>query len=218
MAGEINKSCGLDIHKRFLIATILSRSGEKQQQRFDRDEDGILALKNWVKSEKCDVVACESTSDFWVPIYDSLIKHLPVIIGNARDMKAFTHKKTDKIDSEVIAKLALNDMVQPSRVFPKTHREYRSYIRLRHKLVQKRTDIKNEAHAILAPEMFNLNDVLTDIFGKNGRAILSGISSGKNVDQIIQNIPPNVRKKALRSESFWTEKFPRVLQSGFRYV
>ena len=30
-------------------------------------------------------------------------------------------------------------------------------------LVQKRTDIKNEAHAILAPEMFNLKDVLTDI-------------------------------------------------------
>ncbi|AKB38122.1 Mobile element protein [Methanosarcina siciliae C2J] len=129
MAGEINKSCGLDIHKRFLIATILCRSGEKQQQRFDRDEDGILSLRNWVTSEKCDVVACESTSDFWVPIHDSLIKHLPFIVGNARDMKAFTHKKTDKIDSEVIAKLALNGMVQPSRVFPINHREYRSYIR-----------------------------------------------------------------------------------------
>ncbi|MDD3246406.1 MAG: IS110 family transposase [Methanosarcina sp.] len=142
MAGEINKSCGLDIHKRFLIATILSRSGEKQQQRFDRDEDGILSLRNWVTSEKCDVVACESTSDFWVPIHDSLIKHLPFIVGNARDMKAFTHKKTDKIDSEVIAKLALNDMVQPSRVFPKKHREYRSYVRLRHKLVQKSAKIR----------------------------------------------------------------------------
>ena len=89
MKGAINKSCGLDIHKHFLIATILSRSGEKQQQRFDRNDNGILALKNWVTSEQCDVVACESTSDFWVPIYDSLIKHLHVIIGNARDMKVF---------------------------------------------------------------------------------------------------------------------------------
>ncbi len=64
MEGEINKSCGLDIHKRFFIATILSRSGEIQQQRFDRDDNGILNLKNWVTSEECDVVACESTSDF----------------------------------------------------------------------------------------------------------------------------------------------------------
>ena len=71
-------------------------------------------------SEKCGVVACESTNDFWVPIYDLLIKHVNVIVGNARDMKAFTHKKTDKIDSEFIAKLALNEMIQPSRVFSKS--------------------------------------------------------------------------------------------------
>ena len=40
-------------------------------------------------------------------------------------MKAFTHKKTDKIDSELIAKLALNEMIQPSRVFSKEHRDFR---------------------------------------------------------------------------------------------
>ena len=71
MEGKINKACGLDIHKLFFIATILSRSGEKQQQCFARDDEGIFALKNWVTSEKCDVIACESTSDFWVPIYDA---------------------------------------------------------------------------------------------------------------------------------------------------
>ncbi|HWQ47875.1 MAG TPA: IS110 family transposase [Methanosarcina sp.] len=195
MVEIINKACGLDIHKRFSIATILSRSGEKRQQRFSRDVDGILNLKNWVISEQCDVVACESTSDFWVPIYDSLIKYLPVIVGNARDMKAFTHKKTDKLDSEFIAQLALNKMIQPSRVFVKTQREFRSYVRLRLTLVEKRTDIKNEAHSILASEMLHLKGVLTDIFGKNGRIILSGISSGKDVNQILGNLSPTIRKK-----------------------
>jgi transposase len=111
-------------------------------------------------------------------------------------MKAFTHKKTDKVDSEFIAQLALNKIIQLSRVFPKNHRDFRSYVRLRHELVQKRTDIKNEAHAVLAPEMFNLKDTLTDIFGKNGKAILSGITSGKAIDEIIENLSPNVRKKS----------------------
>jgi len=192
----INKACGLDIHKIFFIATILSRFNDKQQKRFERSDDGILTFKNWVISEQCDVVACESTSDFWIPIYDALIKHLPVIVGNVRDMKAFTHKKTDKIDSEFIAQLALNNMIRPSRVFSKDHRTFRSNVRLRHSLVQKRTDIKNEAHAILAPEMFNLKSVLTDIFGKSGRAIISGISSGKSVDQIMESLSPNIRKKS----------------------
>jgi ribosomal protein L11 methylase PrmA len=54
------------------------------------------------------------------------------------------------------------------------------------------------AHAILASEIFHLNDVLTDIFGKNGIIILSGISSGKNVDQIIGSLSLNVRKKVIR--------------------
>ncbi|AKB17764.1 Mobile element protein [Methanosarcina sp. WWM596] len=41
MEGEINNSCSLDIHKHFIIATILNRSGEKQQQRFDRNDKEI---------------------------------------------------------------------------------------------------------------------------------------------------------------------------------
>lgn len=76
----INKACGLDIHKRFLIATILGRSDEIAQKRFERNDQGILDLKSWVIEKQCDVVACESTSDFWVPIYDSLISHVTVIL------------------------------------------------------------------------------------------------------------------------------------------
>ena len=196
MEGIVNKACGLDIHKQFFIATILSRYDEKQQLRLNRDSEGIITLKNLVLSEKCGVVACESTNDFWVPIYDLLIKHVNVIVGNARDMKAFTHKKTDKIDSEFIAKLALNEMIQPSRVFSKEHRDFRSLVRLRHKFVGKRTDIKNEAHSVLSSEMIPLKGILTDIFGKSGKKILSGITSGKNVDEIIAGLPANVRKKS----------------------
>ena len=45
--------------------------------------------------------------------------------------------------------------------------------------------------------MFNLNDVLADIFGKNGISILSGITSGKSTDQIIESLSPNVCKKGI---------------------
>ena len=66
---------------------------------------------------KCEVVACESTSDFWVPIYELINDTIPVIVGNARDIKALSHKKTDKVDSKMIARLALHGMIQPSRIF-----------------------------------------------------------------------------------------------------
>jgi transposase len=74
------------------IATTISISGEKLQQRFERNDDEILALENWIISKKCNVVACESTSYFWISIYGPLMKYLPVLIGNVREMFIYTQK------------------------------------------------------------------------------------------------------------------------------
>ena len=188
-------AAGLDIHKRFIMATILWASGEKIQRRFERTAQGILAIKEWILENKCQVVACESTSDYWVPIYDALCDFVTMIVGNAHDIKVLTHKKTDKIDSENIARLALKDMIKPSRVFTRNHRDFRKLVRLRHFLVRKRTDLKNRIHSILDGELFHLSDSLTDIFGKSGMNILNGILEGKSADEIICTLPPQVRKK-----------------------
>ncbi|MFH0966146.1 MAG: transposase, partial [Methanobacteriota archaeon] len=143
MTQEYEIAAGLDIHKQFIVATILSIQGLKIQQRFERTMQGLLALKDWIIEHKCQVVACESTNNFWYHIYDTLCDNTAVIVGNAHDMKVMTHKKTDKIDSEIIAKLALKGMVAPSRVAPRFLREFRNIVRMRHFLVRKRTDLKN---------------------------------------------------------------------------
>jgi transposase len=195
MAENCTIAAGLDIHKRFLIATILNLNGVKLQQRFDRTMQGILALKDWILINKCQVVACESTSDYWVHIYDVLCDHLEVIVGNPHDMKVLSHKKTDKIDSEIIATLALKGMIKPSRIFPRIHRDFRKIVRLRHFLVRKRTDIKNRVHGILDTELFQLSNVLTDIFGKSGIKIMQGILEGKSPEDVLQSIHARVRNK-----------------------
>ena len=141
------------------------------------------------------MVACESTSDYWVQLYDLLSDYLEVIVGNPHDMKVLTHKKTDKIDSENIALLALKGMIEPSRLFPRYHRDFRKMVRLRHFLVRKRTDIKNRIHGILDSELFQLSNVLTDIFGKSGVQIMQGILDGKPADEILQLIHNRVRNR-----------------------
>ncbi len=208
MAEDLQKSCGLDVHKQFVIATVLTRGIEgKIQKRFERDDNGILRLKSFVLSENCDVVACESTNDFWMPIYDSLCDHVTVIVGNARDIKGQTHKKTDKVDSEYIALLALNGMIKPSRVFSRELRQIRSHVRLRHKIVRKRTDFKNIISSILSSEQFNLKSKLTDIFGKTGETILEGIIHGLAVDAIIQKFPARMIGRG--------DEFREILQKEF---
>ncbi len=195
MTQEYEIAAGLDIHKQFIVATILSIQGLKIQQRFERTMQGLLALKDWIIDHKCQVVACESTNNFWYHVYDALCDNSTVIVGNAHDMKVMTHKKTDKIDSEIIAKLALKGMITPSRVALRFQREFRNIVRMRHFLVRKRTDLKNRIHTIFDNELFHLSSVLTDIFGKSGRLIMEGILEGQPVDQLIHSLAGQVKKR-----------------------
>ena len=48
-----NKVCGADIHKKFLVATILSRDSTKITQRFGMTLDDLLKFKCWVRPN-CD--------------------------------------------------------------------------------------------------------------------------------------------------------------------
>jgi len=195
MTEVLQVAAGLDLHKKFILATILTLAGNKMQERFERTQVGLLKLKDWIINNHVQAIGCESTSDYWVVVHDLLDKYIPVIVGNARDIKSLSHKKTDKVDSEFIALLTLKGMIRPSRVMPRSHRQFRSQSRLRHRLVQKRTDFKNEIHHILDSELFRLSDALKDVFGKTGKIVLNGIINGMPVEEILKCIPTNVKYK-----------------------
>ncbi|WP_394339587.1 transposase [Methanospirillum stamsii] len=195
MTEEYKIDAGLDAHKQFILATILNVNGFKPQQRFERTIQDLLALKNWILEHKCEVVACESTNRFGYHIYDFLCDFVTVIVGNPHDMKIQTHKKTDKNDSEIIAKLALKSMISPSRVMLRNHRDFRHIVRLRHFLARKRSDLKNRIHNVFDNELFHLSDVLTDIFGLSGRVIMNGIFQERPPDEVIKSLAGQIRKK-----------------------
>lgn len=69
---ELNKVCGVDVHRDFLAVTILDRSGERLYREFGTDVDSLLAFKDWVVSNECERAAFESTGVYWTPVYDVL--------------------------------------------------------------------------------------------------------------------------------------------------
>jgi len=126
MEKQRNKVCGADIHKKFLVATILSRDGTKSSGRFGMTLDEIMRFKEWVIENNCEQVAVESTGVYWVPIHTVLEDKIEVIVANAYKIKHTPGRKTDMRDSEWIAELCLNGMIEPSRIFPKEDRELRT--------------------------------------------------------------------------------------------
>ena len=195
MMEQRNKVCGVDIHKKFLIATILSRDGTKIQKRYGTDIDDLFNFRDWILENNCDCVAIESTGVYWYPVNAVLENKVELILANARQIKHTPGRKTDSIDSEWIAEVALNNLIYPSRIFPKEERDLRRLTRTRESLVKMRSQIKNQVHQGLESCSIKLSSVLSDNFGKSGRHILDGLIKGKSIDHIIEEIPSKRVKK-----------------------
>jgi transposase len=197
MEKQWNKVCGADIHKKFLIATILSRDGTKIVERFGMTIDDLLRFRNWIMENKCENVAVESTGIYWIPIHAVLEGTIDLIVANAYKIKHTPGRKTDISDSEWLAELCLNGMIEPSRIFPKADRELRGLTRAREGYVDDMTREKNRIHHSLESCGIKLSSVLADIFGKSGRYLMNSLMDGVDIEEILKGIPvKRIRKKA----------------------
>lgn len=195
MEPQMNKVCGIDVHKRFLIATILSRDGTKDIQRFSATLEDLLTFRDWLIENGCEQAAIESTGIYWHPVHAVLEGKIDLIVANAYKIKHTPGRKTDISDSEWIAELCLNGMIEPSRIFPKDDRELRRLTRAREGYVKQMTQEKNKIHHSLDSACIKLASVVSDIFGKSGMYLLNGILEGKDIDEIVEGIPSNRLKK-----------------------
>ncbi len=179
-----DKACGADIHKRFIEATILTSDGTNKHKRFYTDIKSLMEFKEWLIDGDCPVVAIESTGIYWIPIHAILEGAIEVQVANAYNIKHIPGRKTDIRDSEWLAELCINGMIEPSRIFPKEDRELRDLTRAREALVNSRTQVKNRVHVVLDTANIKLSNAFTDIFGKSGIELVNGLISGKPIEAI----------------------------------
>jgi transposase len=195
MSGKKEIACGVDVHNKFIMATILSSDGLKLQNRFETSLEDLLKFKSWLKENGCHKVALESTGNYWLPIYHVLEGHVNFVLANAYQIKHIPGRKTDSLDSEWIAELCLKNLITPSRIFTKDRRELRSLTRARESLIKVRTKIKNRVTHELEAACIKLSSVIADVFGKSGRHIVDGLLNGMDLEKILESIPSGrVRK------------------------
>jgi transposase len=86
--------CGLDVHKKMVVACLLSLDEQgqrhKQIRTFTTMTQELLALVDWLASADCTHVAMESTGVYWKPIFALLEGQFGVILANAQHLKAIT--------------------------------------------------------------------------------------------------------------------------------
>jgi transposase len=176
------RCCGLDVHKRSVVACLITPGADgapvKAVRTFGTMTEDLLALSDWLAAAGCTHVALESTGVFWKPIYNLLEGSFTLLLVNARHIKAVPGRKTDVRDCEWIADLLRHGLLQASFVPDREQRELRELTRYRTTLVRERTAEANRLQKTLEGANIKLASVATDILGVSGRQMLAALSAG----------------------------------------
>ena len=192
--------CGMDVHKKFVVACLLriDEQGEETRhvQRFETYTEDLLRLSDWLTRSGCTHVAMESTGVYWKPIYNLLEGQLELLVVNAHHIKAVPGRKTDVKDSEWIAELLQHGLLKASFIPPQSQRDWRDLTRYRTSLVQERVRIVNRLQKVLEDANLKLAGVATDVMGKSGRVMLEAILTGAtDPEQLAELAKGRLRKK-----------------------
>lgn len=207
MEAIIQRSCGLDVHKKIIVATILLEqldgSVTEKTQEFGTTLRECERLSEWLLHHEIQLSVMESTGIFWKSIYAALEKKgLRVSVVNARHVKQVPGRKTDVRDSAWLARLARYGLLKGSFIPPKDLRELRIVARYRTKLKGMLAGEKNRLHKILDDAGVRLGNVVTDISGVTATEIIVGLIASKPIDELLQCTRGRLKKKKeeLRAE------------------
>lgn len=193
--------CGVDVHKTFLVATIITSQGitpHYSKKRFSTFNNSILQFKQWLIDNNCYDVCMESTGKYWVPVYNLLEDIIRVTIANPKWVKAVKGNKDDKKDSKWIGDLFRLGLVPGSYIPNKPIRILREYTRYRSKLVSCKSSEKNRFQNAFTVCNVALDAVVSDMFGKSATSITDYLISTDNfsAEHCTSLLQKSLKKKA----------------------
>ncbi len=196
--------CGVDVHKSFLVATIIKTTSGVQpaylKKRFSTFNNSILEFKQWLLEHQCFDLCMESTGKYWVPVFNLLEGDLNVTIANPKWVKAVKGNKDDTKDSKWIGDLFRLGLVPGSYIPCRDIRILREFTRYRYKLVSCRSSEKNRYQNALTVCNVALDSVVSDIFGKSATSVLDYLieqsDNSINHEEISSRLLRSLKKKS----------------------
>src|SRR5215207_5955646 len=196
------RCCGLDVHKKSVVACVLisQRDGllERQIRTFSTMTTDLLALSDWLNSLNVTHVALESTGVYWRPVFNILEdEERTLLLVNPQHMRAVPGKKTDVRDSEWLADLLRHGLLRASFIPPAPIRAIRELTRYRKTLVQARVDEANRLQKMLEGANLKLAAVASDVLGVSGRAMLAALIDGERDPDVLADLARGVLRAKL---------------------
>ena len=113
----MEKACGLDVHKDSIFACILDEQGKKiLEKRYGTLTADLMTLRDSLIEQGCGKVAMESTSIYWIPIWQVLQSDFSLKLANPYFIKQLPGRKSDVKDAHWIAECLQKDLIKGSFV------------------------------------------------------------------------------------------------------
>lgn len=192
MEVKYERCCGLDVHKKTVVACVIRPGSDgqavKDTRTFDTMTEDLEALSRWLSESGVTHVAMESTGVYWKPVYNLLDGRFEVLVVNPEHVKALSGRKTDVADAEWIADLLRHGLLKGSFIPSALLRELRDLTRYRTKLSDERKSEVNRLQKVLEDANIKLASVASDVMGVSGRAILNELLQGNTEPALLAEL------------------------------
>ena len=214
-------AAGIDIGAKEHFACVPANATPKNVRRFGTFTADLGALADWFKECGITSVAMEATGVYWIPVFQLLEERvLAVILVNARQTKNVAGRKSDVQDCQWIQRLHTYGLLQGSFRPEDSYCVLRTYLRYRDELVGARSTQCQHMQKALQQMNVQLTQVLSDVTGVSGMAILQAILAGERdpvklaalVDRRVRATPIQIQKAL---EGDYREEHLFVLQQAF---
>ena len=163
----------------------------------------LEALADWLKACGITSVAMEATGVYWIALFQLLERRgFEVLLVNAKQIKNVSGRKSDVSDCRWIQRLHAYGLLGASFRPADSYCVVRSYLRYRDELTSARSVQTQHMQKALQQMNVQLTQVLSDINGQSGLAIIGAILQGERnplhlaglVDRRVRASPHQIAK------------------------
>jgi transposase len=142
--------------------------------------DDLNAMARWLVKLGVDTVAVESTGVYWIPVFEVLEQHgLKVWLVDARQMKYVPGRKSDVQDCQWLQKLMSLGLLRAAWRPSAEVCVLRAVARQRETLIAEQASWVQRMQKALVQMNIQLTEVITDVMGQTGQAIIRDIVAGE---------------------------------------
>jgi len=213
-------AAGIDVGSAEHYVAVPAARDPQPVQKFGSFTGDLHRLAGWLKACRVDTVVMQATGVYWIGLYQVLEDYgFDVQVVNARHTKTLPGRKTDVQECQWLQQLhtfgLLNNSFRPAEQI----RILRSYLRQRENLVAAGSTCIQHLQKALTEMNVQLANVISDLSGTTGMAILHAIVKGERDAYKLADLKHSLirasREEIAQSlQGNWREELLFVLQQN----